>query len=214
MTFSPDQLIPALLTFIVILGSLTVHEWGHAAMADRLGDDTPRSQGRVTFNPFAHIDLVGTVIIPLLGILGVFGGFALVGWAKPVMINPANIPRTSDRAWVTIAGPGMNLIIALVASIAAPLSARYAPGLEGFLGLVVRINVALMVFNLLPIPPLDGSKFLMYWFGMSEAAYEQFSRFGWIILMVLLNLPQTRGLLGRLIAGALVPFETISSLFA
>ena len=195
-----------------MLASLTLHEWGHARMADRLGDDTPRLQGRVTLNPLAHIDLFGTVIIPLIGI---FGGFAIVGWAKPVMIDPANLPKTSDRAWVTIAGPGMNLLLALLATVASGLLIRFAPGSEfhSLLSLIVMINVALMVFNLLPIPPLDGSKFLMYWFGMKEETYAQFSRFGWLILMVLINLPQTRGLLGRLIYHAMQPFKTIESLF-
>jgi Zn-dependent protease len=208
---SSAQIYYALLSYLIVVASLTLHEWGHAMMADRLGDDTPRSQGRVTLNPIAHIDLVGTVILPLLGI---FSGFPLIGWAKPVYINPDNLPKTADRAWVTIAGPGMNLILALATTVALALLHRFSPSsdLRPLLELILRINVGLMVFNLLPVPPLDGSKFLMYWFGMKEETYEQFSRFGWIILMVLINLPQTRGFLGALIHYSMQPFKTIESL--
>jgi Zn-dependent protease len=213
MNLSSAQIYDALLAYLIVVASLTVHEWGHARMADRLGDDTPRSQGRVTLNPISHIDLIGTVILPLIGI---FGGIPLIGWAKPVMINPDNLPKTSQRSWVTIAGPGMNLIVALLAAAALGLLLRFSPGnaWSALLGLILQINVALMVFNLLPVPPLDGSKFLMYWFGMSEETYVRFASFGWIILMVLINLPQTRGWLAWLIDAALQPFFRIVSLLA
>jgi Zn-dependent protease len=213
MNLTPAQLYDALLSYVIVIASLTFHEWGHAKTADQLGDDTPRSQGRVTLNPLVHIDLFGTVIIPLLAI---FSGIPIVGWAKPVMINPDNLPKVSDRAWVTLAGPGMNLILALFAAVALGLALKFPAALAivPLLGLVLQVNVALMVFNLLPVPPLDGSKFLMYWFGMREATYAAFARFGWLILMVALNVPQTRGFLGALIRAALRPFETIVGFFA
>ncbi len=179
----PEALL--ILSFFII--SLTLHEWGHAAMADKLGDPTPRSQGRVSFNPLRHIDWLGTVAIPFLGLLGVFGGFSMIGWAKPVMINPANFKNpTSDSAWVTIAGPGMNLVQAVVFALIASLLGHHPHG-DSLLWYFVRINIALMLFNLLPIPPLDGSKFLMYWFGLSAEAYEKFARFGFVVLVVLFN---------------------------
>ena len=81
------ELREALIYLIVIVASLALHEWGHAFTADRLGDPTPHSQGRVTLNPLVHIDLLGTIIIPFLGALGFFGGFGLIGWAKPVWTN-------------------------------------------------------------------------------------------------------------------------------
>ncbi len=162
-----ERLPEALLILSFFIISLSLHEWGHAAMADKLGDPTPRSQGRVTFNPLRHIDWLGTVAIPLLGILGVFGGFAMIGWAKPVMINPANFKNPkNDSAWVTIAGPGMNLVQAVLAAVIASLLHQH-PNSGSLLWYFVQINIGLMVFNLLPIPPLDGSKFLRYWFGMS-----------------------------------------------
>lgn len=206
MNFSSEQLTAALISYAIVIVSLSAHEWGHAWTADKLGDDTARRMGRVTLNPLAHIDLIGTVVIPFIAILT---GIPIIGWAKPVLINPDNLPRTSQRAWVTIAGPAMNLVLALAGTIVFALVVRAAPDapwLPGLLSSIIVINISLMVFNLLPVPPLDGSKFLMYWFGMSERAYIAFARYGWVVLMVLFNIPQTRGFLGSLIGHALKPF--------
>ena len=114
--------------FIVVIASLALHEWGHAAMADRLGDDTPRNEGRVTLNPLVHIDLIGTILIPLLGALGFFGSFNMIGWAKPVYTNPANLRRGHfDQSLVTAAGPGVNFLLALGATLAAALASHTVP---------------------------------------------------------------------------------------
>jgi Zn-dependent protease len=183
------------LDLIIVIISLTVHEWGHAAMADRLGDHTPRSQGRVTLNPIAHVDPIGTILIPLLGALGLFGTFGVIGWAKPVYTNPSNFRnRTADQAWVTIAGPGMNIVLALLCVLGVGIAIRFVPTLVPLFMHIMEINVILTVFNLLPIPPLDGSKFLMYWFGMSEEAYIRFAQYGGILLLVLINIPAFRHL--------------------
>jgi len=209
MNFSPDQIIHIITGFIIVLLSLSVHEWGHAYMADRLGDDTPRLQGRVTLDPRAHIDMIGTVLMPVIALMV---NFAVIGWAKPVMINSRNLPKTADRAWVTIAGPAMNLVLALFAAVALGVAGHYSEGLARFARLVMQINVCLMFFNLLPVPPLDGSKFLMYWFGMSEEAYSSFARFGWIILLVLINIPQTQHLFLLGLNLAMLPFYAVASL--
>lgn len=207
MDLDIEQLRQGLIAFLIVVSSLALHEWGHAAMADRLGDPTPRNEGRVTLNPLAHIDWIGTILIPLLGVLGFFGGFAMIGWAKPVYTNPSYFRRGYfDQALVTIAGPGMNFALAVVFTVFAALTERFLPGVTELCFTVVTINVALMVFNLLPIPPLDGSKFLMYWFGMSEEAYNRFSAMGGLILLVCINIPAFRQLLGNLISGALIPF--------
>jgi len=125
MDLSSEQIIRGITGFVIVIISLSFHEWGHAAMADKFGDDTPRRMGRVTFNPAAHVDLIGTVALPLLAI---FLQFPIIGWAKPVFINPDNLPKTSQRAWVTIAGPGMNLLLAVMAAIAGGLLARFGVG--------------------------------------------------------------------------------------
>lgn len=213
MDFDIEALRQGAIYFIVMIASLALHEWGHAAMADKLGDDTPRSQGRVTLNPLAHIDPIGTVLIPLLGALGFFGSFSMIGWAKPVYTNPSNFRnRTADQAWVTIAGPGMNLILALGATVAAALAFRFFPPLAGLCRIVMTVNIALLVFNLLPIPPLDGSKFLMYWFGMSEETYARIALWGSFALLLLINLKPFRLFVGRVITLAHEPFFALLGL--
>jgi Zn-dependent protease len=145
MDFSSEQIIRGLAGFVIVIISLSFHEWGHAVMADKFGDDTPRRMGRVTFNPLAHISPVGTVLLPLLAL---FINFPIVGWARPVCINPGNLPRNSQRAWVTIAGPGMNLLLAVIAAIAGGLLLRFGmAGAAGYVSMFMLININLMMFN-------------------------------------------------------------------
>jgi Zn-dependent protease len=199
------------LRFIVLVLSLSLHEWGHAIVADKLGDDTPRSQGRVTIYPMAHIDFIGTLLIPAMGAMGFFGNFAMIGWAKPVYTNPSNFRRGMfDQALVTLAGPGVNLLLAFLGTLGAAAAARAGslPFAE-FCNIVILINVALFIFNMLPIPPLDGSKFLMYWFGMSEEAYSRIALYGSFALLLLINIPAFRQLIGVLIGFGLIPFDLL-----
>jgi Zn-dependent protease len=214
MDIDPYALKIGAIKFIIVVCSLVFHEWGHARMADRLGDDTPRREGRVTLNPLPHIDLIGTIIVPLMGALGLFGRFAMIGWAKPVYTNPANFRRGYfDQALVTLAGPGMNVALALAGTIGAIVSARLHLPVVPLFGHLIEINVALAVFNLLPIPPLDGSKFLLYFGAMTEASYRRISTFGSFVLLILINIPACRDFVGRLIEGALVPFAMLIEAF-
>lgn len=207
MDIDPYVLRIGAIRFIILVCSLVLHEWGHAYAADRLGDDTPRREGRVTLNPLAHIDIIGTIIIPLLGAAGFFGSFAMIGWAKPVYTNPANFRRGYlDQSIVTIAGPAMNILLALFGTIGVVISGRLGWPTVDLFGMVLTLNVALTVFNLLPIPPLDGSKFLIYWGGMREETYVRVAMYGSFALLLLINVPVFRDLVMRLILWGHIPF--------
>ena len=142
--------------------SLSFHEAAHAWAADRLGDSTARQMGRLTLNPLAHIDWIGTVLFPLIAISS---GIPLIGWAKPVPVDMRNLrePRR-DFALVALAGPVSNLILAIGAALAFELYMRFnfdPPVLARPLLMAVVLNVLLAVFNMFPIPPLDGGNVLM-----------------------------------------------------
>lgn len=156
-----------LLALVLIL---TVHEAAHAWVATRLGDPTAQRAGRLSLNPLRHLDLLGTLMIFLAGI----------GWGKPVPVNPRNFKKpTRDEALTAVAGPLANLFLAVLAAI--PLS--YAP-IDGYWGMlhlfssaVLELSLVLMIFNLLPFPPLDGSKFVAAFIPFKyQAAYQNFLR--------------------------------------
>ncbi len=173
--------------------ALAFHEASHAWMADRLGDPTARSEGRVTLNPLPHIDPMGTIFMPLLIIF--FGGGFLIGWAKPVPVNPYNLhyPKR-DYMLVSLAGPAANVLTAVTFAILFHLVVFILPGLPQalseplllFLVIGVRLNLLLAFFNLIPVPPLDGSGILQ---GLLPERYEimlqQIRPYGFFILIFL-----------------------------
>ena len=186
------------LYLVTIILSLTVHEFAHAFVADRLGDDTPRRQGRLTLSPLAHADPVGTLLFPAISILGF--GFALFGWARPVETNPSRYTRRmsarNGHRLVAAAGPMSNLVLATLCMAGIAIMVRVHPSMSALSGTaraaltllatMVQVNVGLCVFNFLPIPPLDGSRLLPRSLDTVQAVIAPYS---FLILMLVLNVP-------------------------
>lgn len=185
--------------YILLVIAITMHEFGHAYVADKLGDRLPRAEGRVTLNPLAHMDMMGTVILPILTIgLSLKTVFPMVfGWGKPVRVLLDN-PKTRRKVDIlsTLGGVSMNLAVALVSVLLFVGFERL--GWRDFSEVAatsIYINCVLFVINMIPVPPLDGSVFLRYFTKMSQATYELISRWGIVILLVLINIPFTSGII-------------------
>jgi len=196
--------IPALvIALLVLIFSLSVHEAAHAWSASLLGDDTARNLGRVTLNPIVHVDPIGTLLLPVLAMTT---NAPLIGWAKPTPVNTRNLRRPRrDHILVTAAGPVSNLLIAIVAAVALRTMPVGGPSLSEFevarpLVMIATqalvLNVLLAVFNMLPIPPLDGGQILMALLPPHVSMRLHFLyEYGFLILMGLLM----TGILGSLI---------------
>ena len=195
-----------ILYMVALVFSLSVHESAHAWMSNRFGDDLARLQGRISLNPTVHVDPIGTLLFPAISF---FTGAPLIGWAKPTPVNPLRWRnKRVANFWVSIAGVISNAIIALIAGITMRLLFEFdvvrltfhpflglgaianstsliAEGATGLLTGFFRLNVALAVFNLLPIPPLDGSKVLASILGPGfDSGIEVLERFGFILLFI------------------------------
>ncbi len=192
------------ISYLCLLFALCVHEAAHALTADWRGDPSPRLMGRVTLNPLSHIDPVGTVLIPLAMIF-LSGGF-LIGWAKPVPFNPVNLKNMRrDPVLIALAGPFSNLLLALAAAVALRIAVMVM-GFEGLSGhplallldRFILINLVLMIFNLIPVPPLDGH-FLLHYFlpPAGQRVLEGIGSFGIIIAVVLLWYTPLGGIFGQ-----------------
>lgn len=172
---------------IPLLFAITVHEVSHGWVANKLGDRTAFMLGRLTLNPIKHIDPIGTILLPLI-LIATNAGF-IFGWAKPVPINPRNLKHPKrDMALVAVAGPLSNFIMALLWAIIAKLGMRIGLIPLVYMGSVgIFINLILMILNLLPIPPLDGSRVVSSLLPTKAAyLYDKIEPFGFFILILLL----------------------------
>jgi Zn-dependent protease len=201
------DLFPALVGFGIVLVSLTIHEAAHAWTADRLGDPTARLLGRVSLNPIVHIDLIGTIVLPLLA---AYSGLPIIGWAKPVPVNIGRLRHhRRDFMIVAAAGPISNIVQAVLAALAVRMmiGAGGDGGLtEAVLRAAVSINLLLAFFNLIPIPPLDGGNVLA---GLvperAAVVLDGVRQFGFILLYALM----LTGALSALILPPMVFFRGI-----
>lgn len=186
-----------ILRVAAVLLALAMHEYAHAVVAVRLGDPGPKFDGRLTLNPLAHLDPIGTLML----------FFFSFGWAKPVMVNPNRFknPRR-DMMWVALAGPVSNILLAFVLSRLAPFILNLVPATAlrptfMFLQVTIQLNIWLAVFNMLPLPPLDGSKVLAGILSRRYAyKYAQLETYGTVILLLLV----VSGMLGRVLQPAFV----------
>lgn len=177
-----------LVAFLVLIVSLTFHEAAHAWSANRLGDPTARLLGRLSLNPVVHVDMVGTVIFPLVAMVA---GFPLIGWAKPVPVDLRHLrePRR-DFALIALAGPVGNLVLAVAGALLFHMTLQSGSGAQPMASVFMRfvtINVLLAVFNLIPIPPLDGGNVLMGLLPASAAGVvDRLRPYGFLLLYVLM----------------------------
>lgn len=208
------MLIDGVLLWVGLVVLLTFHEFGHAWMAMKCGDDTAKDQGRVSLNPIVHMDVIGTVVLPLAMIFLSMSGSGLasflVGWARPVPVNPYNLRNPKlDDILVTLAGPWMNLLLAVVLmGLARVGESSGSEPMVDFCLRMSRLSLLLCFFNMIPIPPLDGSQVARVLIGMSYETFARIARWGFVILILVLQIPAVRQTLSavtsisfRIIAG-------------
>ncbi|HOW65786.1 MAG TPA: site-2 protease family protein [Candidatus Paceibacterota bacterium] len=191
----PKHLLDGLVTYVCFLPILTFHEFAHAWVAWKCGDDTARLQGRVSLNPAVHMDLVGTVILPLVAVFlaasdSRLAGF-IIGWGKPVPVDLGNLRhRRRDDTLVALAGPMMNVLLALaLLAVLRAANLFQVEAMDEVLLRVAMLSLFLCFFNLLPIPPLDGSHALKNLIGMRDETYFRYSQFGFFLVILAIQIP-------------------------
>ena len=178
-----QDIAQSIISLVILIFSTALHEVAHGLVALYHGDKTALRAGRLSLNPISHIDMFGSILLPFL--LFTLGSPFVFGWAKPVPVNPANLRTKSAHAWVALAGPVTNLVLAGIAGTVFRLwSLGMSPALQQFVLLVVVINIVLMVFNMIPIPPFDGYHVVGYLLRIPSRVYEWCMRYGLIMIVV------------------------------
>jgi len=213
----------------ILLFSVVIHEVAHGYVAFKLGDPTAKSLGRLTLNPLPHIDPIGSIFIPLFSLLT--AGAVFIAWAKPVPINPGNFARPRrDDLLVSIVGPGSNILMAFVCSLAVIVlsvaagaantaqSTLVIDGVEFLLNMFhggIYLNIVLAVFNLIPVPPLDGSHVLAAFLPARLAqGYRSIGFAGILLLIFLMRVPFVNDTFYAIIGAISMPFKSFISFFA
>lgn len=211
-SITTDELLQGLLFYLCFIPVLTFHEFAHAWTSWKCGDDTAKNLGRVSLNPIVHMELIGTVALPLLAIYLSLAGSGLagfiIGWGKPVPVDLTNLrkPRRDDTL-IALAGPVMNLILAVVCMGFVKIGLMMKIGGSAESGqmlidvgrVLVQVNLLLAFFNLLPIPPLDGSHVLWNLCRFSWESYLRITQYGFLLVLVAINLPGVRQFVGTMV---------------
>lgn len=209
--FTPESLRAGLIFYFLLFAVLVLRAYAQAWLADQLGDPTPRSDGRVTLYPPPHVDLLGTVVLPLICIFYLQPRLTSIGfflaWAKPVPTNPSYFkhPRQGEL-FTQFAGFGMCVVIALLAAVIGGLAYRLDHRTIEISATLIQIAAMLMVLDLLPIPPLPGGMLLRHWGVLSEEAYFNISRWSGIVLLIAFQLPPVRYAISMAVALIVSPF--------
>ena len=212
----PVALRNGLIYFIILAASLCLRAFAQAWVANRLGDRTPQMEGRLTANPLPHVDILGTVALPLIFIFYLQPSLdradlrLFLGWAKPVQINPHNFKNPRGGAvLVGFSGLIMSLILLLFAAVAGGLFYRADPQVVGIFGALVSINACLVVFDCLPIPPLPAGALLRHLGYISEEAFANMSRWSGLVIIILINIKPVAMAFGILQGVVAWPFFVI-----
>lgn len=221
MDFDPAILRNGLIVFIFIAGSLCLRAYAQAWVATKLGDRTPEAEGRLTTNPVPHVDLLGTIVLPLIFIfylqppLNRFDLTLFLGWAKPVPFNANNFRNPRWGAVLTqFAGFGMSFLILLACAILGGVLLRSRPDLAPLIFGLMSINATFMVFDWLPIPPLPGGVLMRHLGFISEERYYHIARWSGLVLIILINIRPVMMVFAILKSLVLLPFVAIMQLIA
>lgn len=218
----PLVLRNGLIYFIILAASLCLRAFAQAWTANRLGDRTPAIEGRLTLNPVPHIDLLGTIVLPLISIFYLQPALDraslrfFLGWAAPVPINPHNFHNPRLGVLLTqFAGTGFSILLSLVAAVAAGLCLRlHNQGPVEIFGVIIIINCSLMVFDCLPLPPLPGGVLLRHLGFMSEETFVHIARWSGLALLILINIRPVANAISFLVELATIPFSLVMQLVA
>jgi len=212
----PLVLRNGLIYFIILAASLCLRAYAQAWMANRLGDRTPAMEGRLTANPLPHVDILGTVALPLIFIFYLQPSLdradlrMFLGWAKPVPINPHNFKNPRGGAvLVGFSGLIMSLILLFIAAVAGGLLYRADPQIVGIFGALIAINSCLVVFDCLPLPPLPAGGLLRHLGYISEETYVNIARWSGLVIIILINLKPVAVVFGILQGIVALPFYLI-----
>lgn len=208
---TPEALRTGLLFYILLIACLGLRAYSQAWLVNRLGDPTPREEGRLTLNLIVHMDLIGSVILPLLSIfylqprMGSFNFF--LAWTKPVPMNPSNFAHPQRDLLLTQFVPTvMSLLLALIVAVGGGLTVQYSHKILEVAEFMIAINAMLIVLDLLPLPPLPGGMLLRHFGLISEELFWQIARWGGLVFLVVINIPVCRAILGVLIGLVRTPF--------